>query len=240
MASPAIGKPMFNNQRPPFETHLFDFDEDIYGQTISVALVAHIRGQEVFTGLDELIVAMDRDSRKARELIAQPGPLTELDSTTGLLWLQRIASSIEHSRTSSACRRTPVLSKFSVSGSAPWPPICHGCAADLRRRFARFPRPESPPPASGRSDGAIVRPTCSIRASGSVTKIIASCWSKPGHQLLLGNGRHSQRHGLRAALRVTCSAAPLTVTMPRSALAIARSSAAESAGFAAAELPPRT
>lgn len=79
----AFGKPMFNNQRPPFETHLFDFDEDIYGQTISVALIGHIRGQEVFNGLDELIAAMDRDSRKARDLIAAAEPLSELDRRLG-------------------------------------------------------------------------------------------------------------------------------------------------------------
>ena len=79
----AFGKPMFNNQRPPFETHLFDFDEDIYDQTISVALVGHIRGQEVFNGLDELIAAMDRDSRKARELIAAARPMSDLDRKLG-------------------------------------------------------------------------------------------------------------------------------------------------------------
>jgi riboflavin kinase/FMN adenylyltransferase len=79
----AYGKPMFDNQRPPFETHLFDFDEDIYGQTIQVALVGHIRGQEVFSGLDELIAAMDRDSKKARALIAQAKPVSELDEKLG-------------------------------------------------------------------------------------------------------------------------------------------------------------
>ena len=79
----AYGKPMFDNQRPPFETHLFDFDEDIYGHTIEVALIAHIRGQEVFSGLDALIAAMDRDSRKAREAIAAARPLTELDARLG-------------------------------------------------------------------------------------------------------------------------------------------------------------
>ena len=79
----AYGKPMFDNQRPPFETHLFDFDEDIYGRTIEVALVAHIRGQEVFSGLDALIAAMDRDSRKAREALAAARPLTELDAGLG-------------------------------------------------------------------------------------------------------------------------------------------------------------
>ncbi len=79
----AYGKPMFDNQRPPFETHLFDFDEDIYGQTIQVALVGHIRGQEVFSGLDELIAAMDRDSKKARALIAQAKPVSDLDERLG-------------------------------------------------------------------------------------------------------------------------------------------------------------
>jgi riboflavin kinase/FMN adenylyltransferase len=76
---------MFDNQRPPFETHLFDFDEDIYGQTLTVALVAHIRGQEVFDGLDQLIAAMDRDSRKARDLLAAARPLSELDRRLGFL-----------------------------------------------------------------------------------------------------------------------------------------------------------
>lgn len=81
----AYGKPMFDNQRPPFETHLFDFDEDIYGQTISVALIAHIRGQEVFNGLAELIAAMDRDSGKARALLAAARPISGLDRALGFL-----------------------------------------------------------------------------------------------------------------------------------------------------------
>ena len=79
----AYGKPMFNNQRPPFETHLFDFSEDIYGQTIVVCLVDHIRGQEVFSGLDELITAMNRDSNKARKILAEARPLSELDERLG-------------------------------------------------------------------------------------------------------------------------------------------------------------
>ncbi|GLQ10857.1 riboflavin biosynthesis protein [Devosia yakushimensis] len=81
----AFGKPMFDNQRPPFETHLFDFSGDIYDQTISVALLCHIRGQEVFSGLDELIAAMDRDSRKARALIAEGKPISPLDARLGFV-----------------------------------------------------------------------------------------------------------------------------------------------------------
>jgi riboflavin kinase / FMN adenylyltransferase len=79
----AYGKPMFDNQLPPFETHLFDFDEDIYGQTLGVALIGHIRGQEVFSGLDELMAAMDRDAQKARTMITAARPLSDLDARLG-------------------------------------------------------------------------------------------------------------------------------------------------------------
>jgi riboflavin kinase/FMN adenylyltransferase len=79
----AYGKPMFNNERPPFETVLFDFDEVIYGEELSVALLGHIRGQQVFSGLDELIAQMKDDAAKAREILATASPLTDLDRRLG-------------------------------------------------------------------------------------------------------------------------------------------------------------
>lgn len=79
----AYGKPMFNNERPPFETWIFDFDEDIYGREISVALIAHVRGQKVFNGLDELIAAMTADGLAAKDLLTRCGPLSELDRKLG-------------------------------------------------------------------------------------------------------------------------------------------------------------
>lgn len=79
----SYGKPMFNNQRPPFETWLFDFDEDIYGRHLSVALIGHVRGQMVFSGLDELIAAVNRDAEAARAILAQAAPISELDAKLG-------------------------------------------------------------------------------------------------------------------------------------------------------------
>src|SRR5690606_19129549 len=79
----AYGKPMFNNERPPFETVLFDFDEDIYGEQLAVALVGHIRGQQVFSGLDELIAQMTADSAQSRHQLAACGALGELDRQLG-------------------------------------------------------------------------------------------------------------------------------------------------------------
>lgn len=79
----SYGKPMFNNERPPFETWLFGFDEDIYGHHLSVALVGHVRGQIVFSGLDELIAAVNRDADAARAILAKAGPISDLDKRLG-------------------------------------------------------------------------------------------------------------------------------------------------------------
>jgi riboflavin kinase/FMN adenylyltransferase len=79
----SYGKPMFDNSRPPFETFLFDFADDIYARHLSVALVGRIRGVEVFAGLPELIAAIDRDSTEARRIITAAAPLSELDRRLG-------------------------------------------------------------------------------------------------------------------------------------------------------------
>ena len=79
----SFGKPMFNNELPPFETFLFDFDADIYGRHLEVALIGHIRGQEIYKGLDELIAAIARDSRKARIALGECDAISDLDRTLG-------------------------------------------------------------------------------------------------------------------------------------------------------------
>lgn len=79
----SYGKPMFDNELPPFETYLFDFDADIYGRHLEVALIDHVRGQQVFSGLDELIAAIARDSGSARAALSQCGPLSDLDRALG-------------------------------------------------------------------------------------------------------------------------------------------------------------
>jgi len=79
----AYGKPMFNNERPPFETVLFDFAGDIYGAELAVSLVAHIRGQMVFSGLDGLIAQMTDDAARARAVLATAAPVGALDEALG-------------------------------------------------------------------------------------------------------------------------------------------------------------
>jgi riboflavin kinase/FMN adenylyltransferase len=46
------------------ETHIFDFDEDIYGQPVEVRLVHRIREERRFNSLDDLKqqIAKDKES----------------------------------------------------------------------------------------------------------------------------------------------------------------------------------
>lgn len=81
----SYGKPMFDNTQPPFEAHIFNFDEDIYGAHIEVALVCHIRGQMTFEGLEPLIAQMNADSEKARTILADAKPLSQLDRQLGFI-----------------------------------------------------------------------------------------------------------------------------------------------------------
>lgn len=81
----SFGKPMFDIHHSPFEVHIFNFDEDIYGQVLEVALISHIRGQMTFDGLDELIAQMDADSVKAKQILAEVKPLSPLDADLGFI-----------------------------------------------------------------------------------------------------------------------------------------------------------
>ncbi len=51
------------------EVWLFDFDEDLYGQTLETELVAFIRPEARFSGLDELIREIGEDAEKAKALL---------------------------------------------------------------------------------------------------------------------------------------------------------------------------
>jgi riboflavin kinase/FMN adenylyltransferase len=67
-------RPMFGVNQPNLETHLFDFKGDLYGAHLSVALVEFLRPEATFDSLDALIAQMDRDSEKARRILAERTP----------------------------------------------------------------------------------------------------------------------------------------------------------------------
>jgi riboflavin kinase/FMN adenylyltransferase len=63
-------RPMFGENRPNLEVHLFDFAGDIYGATVSVALVGWQRPELKFDGVPALIAQMAEDSAEARRRLA--------------------------------------------------------------------------------------------------------------------------------------------------------------------------
>ncbi|GAA0192685.1 riboflavin kinase/FMN adenylyltransferase [Brevundimonas nasdae] len=63
-------RPMYALETPLLEVWLFDFDEEIYGQTVDTQLIAWLRGEEKFDGLEALKVQIDADAKAARAALA--------------------------------------------------------------------------------------------------------------------------------------------------------------------------
>jgi riboflavin kinase/FMN adenylyltransferase len=64
-------RPMYQVEVPLMETHLFDFDGDLYGKYLSVELIRYIRPEAKFAGLPELVAQIGADAAKAREILAK-------------------------------------------------------------------------------------------------------------------------------------------------------------------------
>lgn len=56
---------------PAIEIHLFDFDEELYGQRVRVRYLAFIRSEAVFESKEEMRLEMMEDIRKARQWFEQ-------------------------------------------------------------------------------------------------------------------------------------------------------------------------
>ena len=63
-------KPTVTNARKWLaETHVFDWKADAYGRLVSLEIVAKLRDEKKFSGLEELTQAITRDCEKARALL---------------------------------------------------------------------------------------------------------------------------------------------------------------------------
>jgi len=62
-------RPMFEIETPLLEVWLFDFAEDLYGQTVETELVAFLRGELNFDSLEALKVQIDADAEAARAIL---------------------------------------------------------------------------------------------------------------------------------------------------------------------------
>ena len=56
--------------QPIIEVNLFDFDGDLYGQTLRVSFIDRIRDEEKFSGLDELKTQLEQDREKVKIILS--------------------------------------------------------------------------------------------------------------------------------------------------------------------------
>ena len=71
MAATSIGvRPTFDDvENRTIEAYLLDFSGDIYGQTLRLEFVQHLRGEEKFDTLQALLDQMDEDVRQTRDML---------------------------------------------------------------------------------------------------------------------------------------------------------------------------
>jgi riboflavin kinase/FMN adenylyltransferase len=64
-------RPTFNSTEPrlTIETHLLDFDGDLYGQPVTLDFIARLRAELKFSGVEALVTQIKLDIQTARRLL---------------------------------------------------------------------------------------------------------------------------------------------------------------------------
>ncbi|HSO27115.1 MAG TPA: bifunctional riboflavin kinase/FAD synthetase [Anaerolineales bacterium] len=67
-------RPTFEEQpvAPRVEAHIFDLDEDLYGERLCLDFLARLRAEKRFTGIDTLVAQIQADMIAARAYLAAP------------------------------------------------------------------------------------------------------------------------------------------------------------------------
>lgn len=73
--------PTFSEQTLVAETHIFDFNRDIYGKPIKVNLIKFLRGEEKYNSVDELSRQISIDVAQAKQVLAATA-----QEDMGLVW----------------------------------------------------------------------------------------------------------------------------------------------------------
>lgn len=73
--------PTFGEQDLVAETHIFDFNQDIYGKPIKVNLLQFLRSEKKFSGIEELASQIGRDVLTAKQVLAEQRKELKLSCT---------------------------------------------------------------------------------------------------------------------------------------------------------------
>jgi riboflavin kinase / FMN adenylyltransferase len=61
--------PTFGGNKRTIEAHLFDFSADLYGQRVRVSFVEHLRGEQKFPSIQDLMRQIQHDAQQARAIL---------------------------------------------------------------------------------------------------------------------------------------------------------------------------
>ena len=64
-------RPTFHGTKTLVESHIFDFDGDLYGKRIHVDFIAKLRDELMFDGAEALVEQMNVDAKNARKCLAE-------------------------------------------------------------------------------------------------------------------------------------------------------------------------
>lgn len=73
-------RPTFDEKRLTIEVHILDFDEDIYGEEISLYFLGRIREERKFKSPDDLVRQIASDIRTARKMLAESPRMPSLSA----------------------------------------------------------------------------------------------------------------------------------------------------------------
>lgn len=69
-------RPTVDGSQHKIETHIFDFDGDLYGQEVDLAFYAGLRPEKKFSGLEELQKQLQHDKEQSRQWLQKEQPYT--------------------------------------------------------------------------------------------------------------------------------------------------------------------
>jgi riboflavin kinase/FMN adenylyltransferase len=64
-------RPSFEGTERTVEAYIFDFDQMIYGQRLTLEFVERLRPEKKFNGINELVAQIRHDAEQARQLLAK-------------------------------------------------------------------------------------------------------------------------------------------------------------------------
>ena len=76
----SIGKrpTFYNSGKIVPEVYIYDFDEEIYGESVKVSVIDRLRGEEKFDSAEELVEQMKIDKQNGIEIIRNLEPVNKI------------------------------------------------------------------------------------------------------------------------------------------------------------------